>query len=113
MAWEKTFRWVGMSLLVVLLVLGIAGYTVLHSQRIHSYLLAKIQEHASASMGAQVRIRDFQGHLSTLTFDFYGITIRGSEPMSVIPLAHADQLRVRLKVVSLLRKKVDLNEIML
>src|SRR5215472_4762201 len=113
MAWKRTFRWVGVGLLGVLSVLGIAGYTVLRSQRIHSYLLAKIQEHASEAIGAQVRIRDFKAHLSTLTFDFYGITIRGSEPMSVLPLAHADQLRIRFKIVSLLRKKVDLNEIML
>ena len=113
MAWKRTFRWVGMGLLVVLLVLGIAGYTVLHSQRFHRYVLAKIQEHASEAIGARVRIGDFQAHVSTLTFDAYGITIRGSEPISVLPLAHADQLRIRFKIVSLLRRKVDLNEIML
>ena len=36
-----------------------------------------------------------------------------SEPTSALPLVQADQLMIRLKIVSLLRKKVDLNEIVL
>ena len=64
-------------------------------------------------MGAQVRIQDFAIHLSTLGADVYGISIRGSGPTSTLPLVQADQLMIRLKIVSLLHKKVDLNEIVL
>ena len=47
------------------------------------------------------------------TFDFYGITLHGKESSSQAPLFVADHLRVGLKIVSLLRRKVDLNEIVL
>ena len=60
-----------------------------------------------------MQIQNFALRLPSLTGDVYGITIRGSEPKSRSPLIQADQLRVRLKIVSLLRKKVDLNEIIL
>ena len=99
--------------MTIILVLGIAGFVVLRSQKFHSYVLAKIQQQASEATGAQVRIQDFALHPSTLSAEAYGITIRGSEPASALPLAQADQLMIRLKIVSLLRKKVDLNEIIL
>jgi translocation and assembly module TamB len=106
MTWKRKLGRIGK-------ILSVAGYAVLHSQRFHSYVLAKIQQQASEATGAQVRIRDVAVHLSTLGADAYGITIHGSEPTSAPPLAQADQLRIRLKIVSLLRKKVDLNEIVL
>src|SRR5215469_16444292 len=113
MAWKRKLGWIGIGLVAVILVLGIAGYVVLRGQRFHSYVLAKIQQQASEATGAQVRIQDFAFHLSTLWAEAYGITIRGTEPPSAPPLAQADQLVIRLKVVSLLHKKIDLNEIIL
>src|SRR5439155_26341097 len=93
--------------------LGIAGYFTFRSQAFHKYVLAKIQQRASEATGAQVRIQNFTLHVSTLSANAYGITIRGTESKSAPPLAQADQLVVRLKIVSLLHKKVDLNEIIL
>jgi translocation and assembly module TamB len=113
MAWKRKLGWIGIGLVAIILVLGIAGYVVLRSQRFHSYVLAKIQQQASEATGAHVRIQDFVLHLSTLVADVYGITIRGSEPTSALPMVQADQLTIRLKIVSLLHKKIDLNEIVL
>src|SRR5215471_18479053 len=111
MPWKRKLGWIGIGLVALILVLSIAGYVVLRSQRFHSYVLAKIQQQASEATGAEIRIQDFVLHLSTLGAQAYGITIRGTEPQSTQPLAQADQLTIRLKIVSLLRKKVDLNEI--
>src|SRR5215469_8698619 len=113
MTWKRKLGWAGISLVAIVLVLGIAGYVVLRSQRFHSYVLAKIQQQASEATGAQVRIGDFALHLSSLSAEVYGITIRGTQPKSALPLFQADQLMIRLKIVSLLHKKVDLNEITL
>jgi translocation and assembly module TamB len=110
---KRKLGWVGLSLVAIVLALGISGCVVLRSQRFHSYVLAKIQQEASEATGAQVRIQDFALHLSSLGAEVYGITIRGGEPKSAMPLVKADQLMLRLKIVSLLRKKVDLNEIIL
>jgi translocation and assembly module TamB len=72
-----------------------------------------MEQQASEATGAQVRIQNFALHLSRLAADAYGITVRGNELASARPLVQADQLRIRLKIVSLLRKKVDLSEIVL
>src|SRR5215469_7811229 len=113
MAWKRKLGWIGIGLVAIIVVLGVAGYIVLRSQRFHSYVLAKLQQQASEATGAQVRIQDFALHLSTLGAEAYGITIRGTESQPAPPLAQADQLLIRLKITSLLRKKVDLNEIIL
>jgi translocation and assembly module TamB len=113
MTWKRKLGWTVIGFAATIIVLGIAGYAILRSQRFHSYVLAKIQQQASEATGARVQIQDFALHLSTLGAEAYGITIRGSEPTSALPLVHADQLMIRLKIVSLLRKQVNLNEIVL
>src|SRR5579864_3249457 len=113
MAWKRKLGWIGIGLATFILVLGIAGYLLLRSQGFHRYVLTKIQQQASEATGARVHIQNFSLHLARLGAEAYGITIRGSEPTSAMPLAQADQLMIRLKIVSLLRKKVDLNEIVL
>ncbi len=110
MSWKRKL---GIVLGTSIVVLGIAGYLLLRSQGFHAYVLAKIQQQASEATGAEVRIHNFSLHLSRLGAEAYGITIRGGEPTSAPPLLEADQLMIRLKIVSLLRKKVDLNEIVL
>ena len=102
-----------MNLIGFAVLLGVAGYFAVGSQRFHNYVLAKVQEQASEATGGEGRIQNFALHLSTLSAEVYGITIRGREPKSEAPLVQADQLMVRLKIISLLRKKIDLNQIAL
>ena len=113
MSWKRKLGWIGIVFGTFIVVLVIAGYTLLRSQGFHSYVLGKIQQQASEATGAQVQIQNFSLHLAGPGAEAYGITIRGSEPKSAMPLVEADQLMIRLKIVSLLRKKVDLNEIVL
>jgi translocation and assembly module TamB len=113
MAWKRKLGWIAISFAALVTVLVIAGYVVFRTQRFHDCVLAKLQQQASEATGGQVRIQNFALRLSSLTADAHGITIRGSEPRSRPPLVQADQLMVRLKIVSLLRKKIDLNEIIL
>ena len=113
MTWKRKLGWIGIFLVVLIVVLGIAGYFTFRSQAFHKYVLVKIQQQASEATGAQIRIENFALHLSTLSAEAYGITVHGSEPKFAAPLVQADQLMVRLKIVSLLHKKVDLNEIIL
>ena len=113
MTWKKGFASVAVALAVIATTLTLAGFLILRSRAFHEYVLAQIERQASQATGAEVRIQDFALHLPTLAADVYGITVRGNEPASARPLARAEQLTVRLKIVSLLRKKVDLSEIVL
>src|SRR5216684_6326513 len=113
MAWKRKLGWIAMVFVASTAVIGVAGYLVLRSPRFHEYLHAQIEKQASEATGAEVRVQDFALHFSQLTADGYGITVRGNQPASARPLVQADQLRIRLKIVSLLRKKIDLSEIIL
>ncbi len=113
MAWKRKLGWIAVVLVTSIAVIGVAGYLVLRSPRFHEYLLAQIEQQASEATGAEVRVQNFVPHFSRLAADAYGITVRGNQPPSARPLVQADQLRIRLKIVSLLRKKVDLREIVL
>jgi translocation and assembly module TamB len=113
MSWKRKLGWVGVVLVIVIFALGVAGYVALRTEAVHKYVLGKIQEQASQATGAQVRIQDFALQLSSLRADAYGITIHGTEGQARSPLVQADQLAIRLKIVSLVHKKIDLNEIVL
>lgn len=113
MAWRKTVAWVGIALAAGAAVVIVTGCLVIRSRAFHGYVLAQLEKQASQATGAEVRIQDFALHLPALAADVYGITVRGDQPASAHPLAQADELMVRLKIVSVLQKKVDLNEIVL
>jgi translocation and assembly module TamB len=113
MAWQQKLRRIAIVIQASTILLAVAGYLVWRSPRFHEYLRAQIVKKVSEATGAEVQVQNFVFHLSRFTADAYGITVRGKEPVSARPLVQADQLRVRLKIVSLLRKKVDLNEIVL
>ncbi len=113
MAWKRKLGWIAVVLATSIAVLGVAGYLIVNSARFHAYLHAQIEKQASEATGAEVRVQNFALHFSRLAADAYGITVRGNQPASARPLVQADQLRIRLRIVSLLRKKVDLSEIVL
>jgi len=113
MAWKRNLGWLAVVLVTSIAVLGVAGYVIVNSPRFHEYLLAQIEKQASETTGAEVRVQNFALHLSRFSADAYGITVRGNQSPSARPLVQAEQLRIRLKIVSLLRKKVDLSEIIL
>ena len=113
MAWKGKLGWIAVALVTSMAVLGVTGYLVLRSPRFHGYLLAQIEKQASEAAGTEVRVQNFTLHLSRLAADAYGITVRGNQPASARPLVQADQLRIRLRIDSLLRKKVALSEFVL
>ena len=113
MTWKRKLGWIGIGLFAFIVVVCVGAYWTLHTEWFHRYALAKIQQMASEDIGGQVRVRDFALQLHGLKAEAYGITIRGTEPKSARPLTQADQLTIRFKIVSLLRKRIDLNEIIL
>jgi translocation and assembly module TamB len=113
MAWQRKLGWIALVLVTSIVGLGITVSLMVNSPGFHGYLLAQIERQASEATGAEVQVQNFTLHFSRLAADVYGITVRGNQPPSARPLVQADQLRIRLKIVSLLRKKVDLSEIIL
>ena len=113
MTWKRKLQGIALIVVASILVIGVTGYVVVRSPGFHEYLLDKIEKQAGEATGTEVRVQSLALHLSQLTADAYGISVRGNQPQSARPLIAADQLTVRLKIVSLLRNKVALNEIIL
>jgi translocation and assembly module TamB len=70
-------------------------------------------EQASQATGGRVEIGNFQFRWSGLRVDFYQIVLHGSEAAGRAPLLTVDHLMVGLKIISLWRHKIDLNEIVI
>jgi translocation and assembly module TamB len=60
--------------------------------------------------GGKVDIGAFRWKLSTLQVEADDITVHGSEPVGELPFAHADHLFVSLKIVSLFRRDIRLEK---
>src|SRR5438093_12337222 len=67
---------------------------------------------ASALTGRNEEIRSLDFRWSNLTADAYGLIIHGTEPAGQRPLLQVDKLTVRLKILSVLRQKINLREIL-
>ncbi len=108
---KRLFAWIFGSIgaLIVLVVVG--GWLVLRSQGFHDYVREKIIEQAGQATGGRVELRDLDFHLSTLTANAYGLVVHGTESDSGTPLLSIDHIYLDLKLVSLIHRKVDLNEI--
>src|SRR5215469_2186293 len=113
MAWRRKLGWVGIVLIAIIVAIGGAGYFILNGPKVHAYLLSEIEKQASQSLGTRVRIQGFSLHLLGLTGNLYGINVAGSDAKFARSLAQADQLTIRIKIVSLLHRKIDLSEIVL
>jgi translocation and assembly module TamB len=109
---KRMFGWIfgGMASLLVIAFVG--GLLILRSRGFHDYVLEKVIEKGSQATGGKVEIRDFDFRLSNLSADVYGLKIHGTEPDPKAPLLSLDHVYLNLKLVSLLHRKVDLNEIL-
>ena len=113
MNWGKWVKWmlVALATLVVLAVAG--GLIAVNTPAFHGYVLAKIEEQASQATGGKVEIRNFDFKLLGLTANAYGVVIHGTEPDPERPLLSVDRLTVKLKILSVLHRDINLNELVL
>ena len=110
---KRLFRWAGVTFAGAVLVLVVAVIVVVHTTGFQHFVLEQIEQKAQASLGARLNIERMAIDWRLVTMDFYGITLHGKESGSEAPLFAADHLRVRLKIISIMRRKVDLNDILL
>jgi translocation and assembly module TamB len=103
--WLRMFGVV--AILLVLAVGGIVWYasTPQFQNLVREKLIATLEQ----ATGGRVELGAFQWSLRHLAFEADGLTIHGLEATSEVPYAHVDRIYVRVKILSFLRPKVDLN----
>jgi len=102
-------------LIVVGLLAALAGtaYLVAHTEAFNRFALAKVIEKAETATGAPVSIKRMDIHWRKLGVDFYDFAINGTAGATAPPLFRANHLGIGLKIVSVLKRKIDLSDIVL
>jgi len=112
-SWKRTIGWTVAGLVALLLIAAIAGYLYLKSESFQQYALREIVKQANLATGGRAEIGRLDFNLSTLTAHLYNITLHGKETSAQPPLLHADELTVRIEILSALHRKVALRELLL
>ena len=113
MSGKKILGWIWAITTMLTLVIMLGGYLLLKSSGFHRFVLATIIQQAEEATGGRVELQNYDFHFSKLSADVYGVVIHGTEKDTEHPLLTLDRLYINLKIVSLLRHKVDLNEIII
>jgi translocation and assembly module TamB len=101
----------GLIAFLLLVILLTAGVIVVRTRAFHQYLLATVVKYAQQATGGRVELGDFTFQLWGLRADLYRIAVHGTEPDTQAPLFSADHLAIDLRLLSLWKHTVDLEEI--
>jgi translocation and assembly module TamB len=113
--WRRIVLWT-LAVLLGIAAVAIVGVSVLlRSQRFHNYVLTEVQKSASQALGVPVELQNYTVHFSGInpTADLYGLVVHGAAPFSNIPLLQVEHARIGVRVVSLLRQKWYLSEVVI
>ena len=105
--------WVAVALVGFVAVTAVGAYWYLQSGAFARYAIAKIVQQTQESTGGRLEVQHLGLNFRTLTSDLYGVTLHGKEGSGGLPLLQADRLTVRLRVDSVLRKKITLRELLI
>jgi len=112
MAWRRAIGWTFAALGILVFAGAVGGYLFLKSRSFQEYALRTIVQETNDATGGRVEIRTLDFELSTLTAHLYNITLHGSELPDQAPLLQVDKLTVGLKIQSLVRRQITLNELL-
>ena len=96
------------SLTALLLILAAGAVLVLRSDWFHDKVRQRIVAELESATGGTATLGNYSLDWRATTFEFQDLTLRGTEPASAPPLLHAKSIQVGLKIVSFLKKDVDI-----
>ncbi len=110
---RKIVGWTAVGFGALVLLVVVAAIVLLSNPSFQRYLVTKIEQGAGESLGARVEIQNLQLHVKTLTADIYGLTVHGTEPAGEKPLLQVQHARIGLRIISILRHKINLSELII
>ena len=112
MNWKKHILRTLFALAILVLVLVTGAYIVIHTEAFNRFLAGKIAQKTEESTGARLSIGKMLIHWGRLQVDFYDLILR-APAKNEASLLSCDHLGVRLKILSLWKRRIDLREIIL
>jgi translocation and assembly module TamB len=103
--------WVVMAGLFAILVVAIGWF--LTSPAFQEIVRYRVVAELEKATGGTVELQSLTWNVSKLEIEGKGLTIHGTEPVTEVPLAHADRLYLRLRVISFLKTQIDLRQLTL
>jgi len=113
MTWKIKAAWTLAVLAVVIAIAAIAGYFYLQSSAFRQFAMRKIIAQADEATGGHTQIGAFDFAPGTLTAHLYDVVVRGKESPDAPPLLAIRKLTIGLKVQSILRRKLSLDELLI
>ena len=104
----KWAAWILASGAVTLLAFAVTVVIVVRSRWFYDRVRRSIVETVETATGGRVEIASFQFDWHTLRAEVRSFTLHGTEPAGKPPLFHAESVAVGLKLVSILRRAVDI-----
>src|SRR5215470_10489749 len=96
---------------VVILIVLLGGYLIFQTQAFNRFVAQEIVQKTAEITGAQLRFDRMLIHWGQLKVDFYNLAL-SAPANSRPPLLSCDHLGVRLRILSLWKRKIDLQEIL-
>ena len=106
---RKRIAWALGGVVVLLLLLAGAAVVVLQSRWFYDRVRARIVDTVETATGGRVEIASFRFDWHTLRAEAGDFVIHGTEPAGKPPLFRAESVAVGLKIVSILKRSVDLS----
>ncbi len=97
---------------LVIAVLG-AAVVLVQSEWFKNKIRERIVSVTERATGGRVEIGRFSYDWRDLTAEVSPFVLHGTEPASAPPLLRADKIKIRLRIISLLEKKVDIASLLL
>ncbi len=103
--------WAVMAGLFAVLVVAIVWF--LGSPAFEEIVRGRVVAELQKASGGKVELQSLHWNVKRLEIEANDLTVRGLEPAGDVPLAHADRLFLRLRVVSFLKTSIDLSQLTL
>ena len=111
--WRRFLLWAGCAVFGLGAIVAVGIAVLLHSQRLHQYLLAKVNREATQSLNAEVNVQNFALRFSPLGLDVYGVVVHGAAPYADPPLLQLQHAHVGIGIKSLIHQKWYLTDLQL
>jgi len=113
MRWKKITGWVVAIFAWLMVALVAGGYIYLQSGSFKTLAVRKLVEQADQATGGHIEIGALALNLSTLTARLDRVVLRGKEPAGEPPLVTVDEIKVGIKIQSLINRKFALSELVI
>jgi translocation and assembly module TamB len=109
---RKWWKYLLVLCLLGLLVLGFAGW-YMTTDSFQAYVRARIVAEMEKITGGRVELGTYHTIPFRLQAEIRGLTIHGTEAPGDVPLAHADRVVARIRIISLLATEFGFNSILI